>query len=80
MVLPIGTWKRVSMVNQAAEERVAYKAYHLTLPKGASPKQRRYFEKKIELSGQLNPDWAVISDWPRPGEKEAYAIIRKDKK
>jgi hypothetical protein len=51
----------------------------MALLKDANAKQRRDFEQKIEAIRQINPGWAVISDWVKPGEKAAYVIVRKDK-
>ena len=42
-------------------------------------RQRHNFEQKIESIRQSNPNWAVVIDWTKPGEKEAFVILRKDK-
>jgi hypothetical protein len=53
--------------------------YRMALSQNANHVQRRDFEKKIEAIQRVNPAWVVMSDWVRPGEKEAYVMIRKDK-
>lgn len=57
----------------------AYNVYRMALPNGANSEQRRDFERKIEAIRRVNPDWAVVSDWVKSGEKEAYVVVRKDK-
>lgn len=59
--------------------KVIYPVYRISLPKGADVKQRRDFEQKITAIRTHNPGWAVVSDWAKPHEKEAYVILRKDK-
>lgn len=66
------------MVNMT-QGRVGYPVYRIALPKGAGVKQKRDFEQKIAAIKQVNPGWAVVSDWAQPGEKQAFVIVRKDK-
>jgi hypothetical protein len=53
--------------------------YRIALSKDANSKQKRDFEQKIVAIRQVNPGWVVLRDWLKPGEKEAYIMLRKDK-
>jgi len=63
------------MVNQGVKHSI----YRIALPSSANSEQKRNFQRKIAAIRQVNPDWAVVSDWAKPGEKEAFMILRKDK-
>lgn len=57
---------------------IAPNIYRMALPKNANPKQKRDFKQSVEAIRRVNPGWVVVSDWVKPGEKEAYVIVRKD--
>lgn len=57
----------------------AIKTYRMALPSNANSQQRHNFEKQVKAIRQVNPGWVVVTDWVKPGEKEAYLLVHKDK-
>lgn len=66
----------IELINVKAQANTVYR---IALPENASTRQRRKFEREIQIIQQINPHWSVIPDWPQQGEDEVFIILKKDK-